>query len=328
MSQRVDALKFISGLLAGKEHSGLSIVLTDNTLIRRLISERLHKIYGARPVLYSGKTCVQEAVEALSTSDLFGEPAPVWIELPEKLSAKQWSEYAQQLSQLSEPARQELYILAPASARHGAPESKALPWNAQVLVIYEPARSEGLNILTTLATRHGGRAAQASKSDIQQWCAHAYDHYSGDLEACDLHFERMAKGQLAFNEAFVPKTTLDAFDLVEAFSSGDAQLVHLRMNQLAQAGEEASGVLSAFAYTARQVLAFQAALAKTGHPRTAHEQVRTPFPSQARIERLAKLVSAEKWGLFFLTAAELEMHLRNHRDAHHWLAVELTGLLS
>lgn len=99
-----------SRIALGKEHLGLAIVLTENTLIRRLISERLHKIYGARPVLYSGKACVQEAVEGLSTSDLFGEPAPVWIELPEKLSAKQWSEYAQQLSAQRTSASGTLYF--------------------------------------------------------------------------------------------------------------------------------------------------------------------------------------------------------------------------
>jgi hypothetical protein len=328
VSQRIDAHKFISGLLTGKEHCGLFVVLTDNTLIRRLISERLLKIYGTRAVLHSGKNCVQEAVESLSTGDLFGEPAPVWIELPEKISAKQWNEFAQQLSQLSSPARQELFVLAPAVTRHGAPEPKNLPWNAQVNIIYEPARAEALNILAMLAPRHGGQLSQAAKSDVQQWCIRAYDHYSSDLEACDLHFERMARGRFAFEDAFVPKTTLDAFDLIEAFSTGDPQLVHLRMNQLAQSGEEASGVLSALAYTARQVLAFQAALAKTGNARAAHEQVKTPYPSQVRIEKLAKLVPAEKWGLFFLTSADLELHLRNHRDAHHWLAVELTGLLS
>ncbi len=328
MSQRVDAHKFISGLLTGKEQAGLFVILTDNTLIRRLIAQRLHKIYGTRPALHSGKNCVQEAVEALSTGDLFGEPAPVWIELPEKISNKQWTEFAQQLSQLSSPARQELFVLAPAMARHGAPEPKNLPWNAQVNIIYEPARPEALNILNILATRHGGALNQAAKSNVQQWCIQAYEHYSGDLEACDLHFERMSLGGFAFEEAFVPKTSLDAFDLVEAFSTGDPQLIHLRMNQLAQAGEEPAGVLSALAYTARQVLAFQAALAKTGQTRAAHEQVKTPYPSQARIEKLAKLVSAEKWGLFFLASADIELHLRNHRDAHHWLAVELTGLLS
>jgi hypothetical protein len=327
LSQRVDAHKFIAGLLSGKEQAALFVILTDNTLVRRLIAERLLRLYGARAVLHSGKNCVQEAVESLATGDLFGEPAPVWIELPEKISSKQWTEFSQQLLQLSAPARQELFVLAPATARHGAPEPKNLPWNAQVNIIYEPARPEALNILQTLAGRHGGPFKSASKSEIQQWCIFAYEHYSGDLEACDLHFERMARGGFAFEEAFVPKTTLDAFDLVEAFSSGDPQLVHLRMNQLAQAGEEPSGVLSALAYTARQVLAFQAALAKTGNPRGAHELVKTPYPSQARIEKLAKLVAPEKWGLFFLASADLELHLRNHRDAHHWLAVELTGLL-
>lgn len=328
MSQRIDAGKFIADLQTTKVSPRLNVVLTDNSLIRRLVAERLTKLSGQRPVLYSGKSPVQEAIEALSTSDLFGEPAPVWIELPEKISSKQWGEFAQQFAHLSEPARQELYVLAPASTRHGAPEAKTLPWNAQVLVIYEPARSESLTILASLAVRHGGRLAQASKSEVQQWCINAYDYYSGDIESCDLHFQRMTQGNLSFEAAYVPKTSLDAFDVIEAISTGDLQLVHLRMSQLEQSGEEASSVVSALAYTGRQVLAFQAALQKTGNVRAAHDQVKTPYPSQARIERLAKLVTTDKWCRFFLNAAELERHCRNHRDAHSWLAVELTGLLS
>lgn len=327
-STRIDAGKFISELQSGKESARLTLVLTDNTLIRRLIAERLTRLCGVRPQLFSGKAPVQEAVENLSTGDLFGEPAPVWIELPEKISAKQWTEFAQQLNQLSEPARQELYVLAPAAARHSAPEPKNLPWKAQVLVIYEPPRNDGLNIIATLAVRHGGTPASAAKSELQAQCAHAYDYYSGDLEACDLHFERMAKGSLKFEAAFVPKTTLDAFDFIEAFSTGDTNLVHLRMSQLEQAGEDAGSVLSAFAYTGRQVLAFQAALAKVGHARAAHDMVRTPYPSQARIERLARVVTTDKWGRFFLVATELERQCRSQRDAHSWLAVELTGLLN
>ena len=328
MSQRVDAIRFISELQSAKEQPRLRIVLTDNTLIRKLISDRLHKHAGVRPQLFSGKSAVQEAVESLSTGDLFGEPAPVWIELPDKLSAKQWAEAAGQFSLLSEPARQELFVLAPAANRHGAPEPKTLPWNADVLVIYEPQRSEALEIVAMLAPRHGQIISQAGKSQIQQWCLAAYEHYSGDIEACDLHFERMAKGHLAFDAAFVAKTTLDAFDLIEAFSTGDSSLVHLRMAQLEQSGEDTSSILSVFAYTGRQVVAFQAALAKTGNARSAHDLVKTPYPSQARIERLAKLVSSDKWARFFLAAAELELRCRNQRDAHGWLAIELTGLLS
>ncbi|NBO38047.1 hypothetical protein EBU99_05640 [bacterium] len=327
MSQRLDARKFIVELMTAAEKQKLKIVLTDSTLIRRLISERLLKITGSRAQLFSGKSPVQLAVESLSTGDLFGEPAPVWIELPEKISAKQWSEFTAQLNQLSDPPRQELYILAPASARHGAPEAKSLPWQAEVNVIYEPPRSEGINILTSLMPRLGGVFANANKPDLLSWAHHAFDHYSGDLEACDLHFERMVKGGLSFESAIVPKTSLDAFDVIEAVSSGDSNLIHLRMSQLEQAGEDAGGVVSAFAFTARQVLSFQAALAKTGQARQAHEQAKTPYPSQARVERLGKLLPPEKWARFFMVAAELERQTRIQRDAHAWLAVELTGLL-
>lgn len=329
MSQRIDASKFISEvLLAESEKAKLRIVLTDNGLIRRLMSERLHKIYGTRAVLYSGKSPVQEAVESLSTQDLFGEPAPVWIELPEKITAKQWGEFTEQFNQLSDPARQELYILASASARHSAPDAKSLPWKAEVVVIYEPQRGEAINILTSIMPRHGGALGKANKPELLAWAQHAYDYYSADLEACDLHFERMGRGGLSFDAAFVPKTNLDAFDVVEALSSGDTNLLHLRMNQLEQAGEDAGSVISALAYTGRQVLSFQAALAKTGQARQAHEIAKTPYPSQARIERLAKLLPPEKWAKFFMVAADLEIQARTQRDSHTWLAVELTGLLT
>ncbi|MEN9530353.1 MAG: hypothetical protein RI932_2226 [Pseudomonadota bacterium] len=327
-SQRIDASKFIAELTStATEKPKLRIVLTDNSLIRRLVAERLLRLYGTRAVLYSGKNPVQEAVEALSTQDLFGAPAPVWIELPEKISAKQWSEFTLQLNHLSDPARQELFIFGPAAARHGAPDSKSLPWKAEVLVIYEPARADAIQLLTTLIPRHGGLLTKANKPELLAWAHHSFDHYSGDLEACDLHFERMAKGNLSFEAAFVPKTGLDAFDVIEALSSGDTNLVHLRLSQLEQAGEEAGSVVSALAYIGRQVLSFQAALAKTGQARQAHDMAKTPYPSQARVERLAKLLPPEKWARFFLVAAELEKHTRTQRDAHSWLAVELTGLL-
>ncbi len=329
MSQRIDALKLISELIAvTPEKPKLRIILCDSSLIRRLIGERLQRLAGTRPILHAGKSPVQPAVEALSTSDLFGEPAPVWIELSEKISAKQWNEFAAQLNHLSEPPRQELYILAPAATRHGAPDPKSLPWKAEVNVIYEPSRSEGITLLTSIMSRHGNALAKANKPELLSWAHHAYDYYSGDLEACDLHFERMSKGGLSFESAFVPKTSLDAFDVVEALSSGDTNLVHLRLSQLEQAGEDAGSVVSALAYTGRQVLSFQAALNKTGQARQAHDMAKIPYPSQARIERLAKLLPPEKWARFFIVAAELEKQTRTQRNAHAWLAVELTGLLS
>jgi DNA polymerase III delta subunit len=328
MIQKVNAGSFISELFSAKERPRLRLIFSDNRLIRRLIEDRLRKISGQNPVLFSGKSPIQEAVESLSTGDLFGTPPPVWIELPEKISSKQWSDFSNQLSCLSEPARQELYILASASARHGAPDPKILPWTAEQLVIYEPARNEALSILTTLMKRYGSPFADTNATELNQWCQWAYDDYGGDLEACDLHFERMVKGSLSFQAAFVPKTDLDAFDFIEALSTGDRRLVLLRMNQLEQAGEEASSVLSALAFTGRQVLAFQAALNQTGQAKTAHELVKIPYPSQARVERLAKRVTAEKWAQFFLAAAELERSCRLNRNAHSWLAIELTCLLN
>ncbi|MEY4064063.1 MAG: hypothetical protein RIR26_271 [Pseudomonadota bacterium] len=329
MSVRIDAGKFISELISGTpEKPRLRLILTDSSLIRRLIAERLRQLFSVRPVLYSGKNPVQEAVEALSTQDLFGEPAPVWIELPEKISAKQWTELTTPFSNLSDPPRQELYVLAPASARHGAPDAKELPWKAEVLLVYEPNRADSIAILTTIMPRHGGVFSKANKPELLAWAHQAHDYYSGDLEACDLHFERMVRGSLSFDAALVPKTSVDAFDVIEALSSGESNLIHLRMSQLEQAGEDAGSVVSALAYTGRQVLAFQAALSKTGQARAAHEVSKTPYPSQARIERLAKLLPPEKWARFFLTAAELEKQSRTQRDAHAWLAIELTGLLN
>lgn len=328
MTQRVDASKFIAELTATTpEKPRLRIVLTDSPLIRRLISERLRRLSGTAPKLLTGKSAVAEAVEELATGDLFGEPAPLWVELPEKITNKQWAEYASQLQHLSEPARNELYLVARAASRHAAPQSKDLPWKAEITLIYEPSRQDAIQILLSLMLRYGGVFTQAKKPELIAWAQHGYDYYSADLEACDLHFERMSRGGLSFEAAFVPKTSVDAFDVIEALSSGDSNLVHLRMAQLEQAGEETSSVISALSYTGRQVLAFQAALAQTSQPRQAHELAKIPYPSQGRIEKLAKLISTQKWARFYSTAAELELQTRTKRDSHNWLAVELTGLL-
>lgn len=329
MTQRVDATKFISELTAiTPEKPRLRIVLTDNSLIRRLIAERLRRLSGLAPKLVSGKSAVAEAVEALATGDLFGEPAPLWVELPEKISNKQWAEYTTQMKHLSEPARTEFYVVGPAASRHAAPLPKDLPWKAEVTLIYEPSRNDAIQILVTLMLRYGNLFLQAKKSELNAWAQQAYDYYSGDLEACDLHFERMNRGGLSFEAAIVPKTSIDAFDVIEALSSGDTNLIHLRMGQLEQAGEESSSVISALSYTGRQVLAFQAALAQTGQVRQAHELAKIPYPSQGRIERLAKLIPAQNWAKFYFASADLELQARIKRDSHNWLAVELTGLLT
>lgn len=329
MTQRVDAAKFVSELTAATpEKPRLRIVLTDSPLIRRLVAQRLRRLSGVSPKLVSGKSPVAEAVEILATGDLFGEPAPVWIELPEKITQKQWTEYTAQLKHLSDPARQELYIFAPAAARHSVPHQRDLPWKADVSLIYEPSRNDSIQILISLMLRYGNAFAQAKKPELIAWAQHAFDYYSGDLDACDLHFERMNRGGLSFEAAFVPKTSLDAFDVIEAMSSGDTNLIHLRMSQLEQAGEETSSVIAALNYTGRQVLAFQAALAQTGQNRQAHELARIPYPSQGRIEKLAKLIPPQKWARFYFAAADLELQARTKRDSHHWLAVELTGLLT
>ena len=329
MTQRVDASKFISELTAlTPEKPRLRLVLTDSPLIRRLVVERLRRLSGLSPKLITGKLAIAEAVEDLATGDLFGEPTPVWIELPEKITQKQWAEYAVQLNHLSEPARNELYIFAPAAALHSAPPAKDLPWKADVTLIYEPSRNDAIQILIALMLRYGTVFAQAKKPELIAWAQYAYDYYSGDLEACDLHFERMSRGGFSFEAAIVPKTSVDAFDVVEALSTGDTNLVHLRMSQLEQAGEETASVISALNYIGRQVLAFQAALAHTGHSRQAHELARIPYPSQARIEKLSKLIHPQKWARFYFAAADLELQTRTKRDSHHWLAVELTGLLN
>lgn len=323
--QRIDSSKLLEALFLEEKSPGIKVVLSDNPIFQKKISDLIFEQTGQRPAFFTGKYALQEHITHLSQGGMFGSPQKSVVFLSEKWTQKQWAEERKTLQRLPECPESSSYFFAPAAFRNTIQESD-LPCDASFYLCYEPNESDLQKCAQILLARNPNLSRKSSQEKMEICCS-ALEIYAGDLMSCDMHFERMEKSGLSFQEALSGSPEVNSFSVVDAVASNDKYLIELRMQQCADCGEEAFSIFMALAYFMRQVVSMHAALAETSNLRMAFEKAKIPFPAQKRVEKALKTLTVARTTSFFLAAAKIEMELRLQKHPHHYLAVELMDWL-
>ena len=324
--QRIDASKLMLNLIADDKSAMLKVILSENSIYKKIVDEKIFLESQKSPQFFSGKNAIVDYMEYAAAGSLFFAQQKSIVVLPEKMTAKQWEEEKKQIKRLPVPLESSAYFFAPVSYRNIIKETDFQNLGC-VYLCYEPNDLELYKSVETLACRYSS-LSKKSKNEIMELSHLAIETYSGDLIACDIHFALMEKTGMTFSEALVGNPEVNGFHVAEAISKGDIFLLELRMSQCESCGEEASSVFMALVYFLKQVCFVMKNLEETKNLRTAFEKSFIPFPAQARIQKAMQVLNKEKLTQFFIAAPKIELYLRTQKNAHKWLAAELIAWLS
>ena len=323
---RIDASKLLEHILRNKKPL-LQFLLVDDGVFRKVAVRVLQKLSQNSLQVFAGKTPILDFVDSNAALGLFSDKQnPAIIELPPKLSAKQWEECKGDLFRLPRPPGVLAYFFAPTSFRNTL-KDVGFEGLAEFRLCYAPSGEESLRCAEILRKQYP-TLSELPPDQAKSLMTRGLEHYSGDLCALDDHMERMQKGNLKFEDALVIQTEVNAFHVVDALAYGDRARLELRVQQCQSGGEDATAIFSAVLYFMKQLVRVEAERKKNPNLRMVFEKVGVPYPSQARMQAATGNISNEKLIRFFAHAAELEITLRTHRKPHDLLSIELLGLIS
>lgn len=327
--QRLDASRLLE-LILGNNKKSIFLLLADDPIFKRIAFAALEGDQSGVPKVYNGKSAVSDFVNATASGGIFAEPTGAIVELQQKYTAKQFLEEMAPLSRLPRPSPVRGFFMGSAQIRNFINE-EVFRGIGEVILTYSPSDTDLQRCAEILLKRHKGLKERV-KDRISEMCALAVEQYSGDLTACDCHFERMQTLSLKFEEALVNQSEVNAFQVVDALAQGNSYLLELRIQQCALVGEDASGILMAIVYFLKQVALVRAQLSTntngTANLKSVLERLHIPFPSHNRIGKAVRLWDNSRLASFFLGAAQLELTLRSHKAPHNFLATELVALCS
>lgn len=324
--QRIEASKLLQLLLEKEQVPNIKVIVTENQIYRKVIEEQIYKEAQHSPPTFSGKTAIVDYVEYAATGSLFFAQQKSVVELPEKLTAKQWEEEKRQLQRMPSKLEVSAFFFANMSYKNILKAPDFAQWGT-VYLCYEPNEFELYKVVDILFSRYPS-FSKKNKSELSGIAQQAIETYSSDLIACDLHFSLMEKAGVSFTEAMVGNPEVNGFHVAEAIARGDLYLIELRMSQCEACGEEASSILMAVVYFLKQVCAVMKCYEETKNLKTAFEKAYIPYPAQARIQKAMQTLSAEKLFQFFIVAPKLELILRGQKNGHKLLATEFISWLS
>jgi hypothetical protein len=323
--QKIQPTRLIEMLLTPPKKPSAQMILCDDELFKRLTLETFSALRQGTPKAFAGKTGIGDFVNDAGAGSLFAPAAPAIVELEPKLTAKQWDGEKKNLSRIPNPPEAPVIFFGATALRNVVKESD---FPGEVRICWSPDDAEARRCVEILIRRHGD-FRNTSPQVFETWVNSVTDYYSGDLSACDCHFERMARTGVDFEGAFIGQTGTTAFHVVDALAQGDAALVELKMQQCATSGEDSTPILKAVSAFLRQLAAVQAGLARTSNQDMVFDNLNIRVPAQRqRLRRGLQHIGPQRIATFFLVAPHLEMSLRSHPTPHEHLSLELMGLLS
>lgn len=321
MMRRLDASLLIAALDKPNKQLSYCVVLSDLSLFEHLMRRRVRVSCA-----FAGKNSLADYVNYVATCGLFEPPQISFIHLGDLTTAKSWREMQVFLARLPITPEAPAYFLASTAQRHIIKETD-FPKGTDFILCYEPTDVDRAACVQALMARYP-HCAQQPPAQKQAWVQQALEAYGNDLLSCDLHFQRMEKGGLAFAEALVGSSEITGFHVVDAFAKRDAALVALRLAQCADCGQEAGAIFAILVAFLKQAAAVLACLQETRDIKKAFAQAQTPYPAQARLQRCLSFLTPAALHSFFVTAARIEWEIRQQKSPHQYLSVELVGWLS
>lgn len=318
--QRIEPSKLLTVLLNTEKNPEIKVILSENQIYKKIVSEQIYFETKQQPNYFSGKNAIVDFIEYVSTGNMFFSTLKCIVELPEKMTAKQWEEEKKELSRLPSPVESSAYIFAPTIYKNLIKEND-FPKSDLVFLCYEPGDFEIIKCIEKIISRYPS-LAKKSPQEINELKQLAIENFSGDLVSCDMHFARMEETALSFQAALAGNPEINAFHIVEAIAKGDTHLIALRLSQCESCGIEISSVFMAVVYFMKQLANVSAELEEGSDLRRAFEKNYIPYPSQTRIQKALPILNKEKMIRFFLAAPKIELQLRLQKNSFQWLTTE------
>lgn len=326
MLEKTDSAKLIEMLGKNVKTPQCVAIFSDNELFLHLAQKQAHGLANSSAHLFEGKQASAALVEHLSQGSMFCAPAPAVFLVASKTTKKQWEEELVQLSRLPMQLETSLYIFAPVSLRNVLTGLEKIKPLKKSFLCYSPADYELSKASMALMDRYSFSQSFDKQVKIQN-AQKAVENYSGDLLACELHYERMEKGGISFEDAFVSMSNVNSFDVVDAVAKGKVELVERRLQQCAEQGEDAGAIFAALIYFLKQVVHVRAAV-REAPLKIALERLSIPFPSHGRIQSALNNIPEERLFSFFEKAPDIEMTLRTQKNPVEILSIELISLFA
>lgn len=318
--------KLIQELTTREKRENFFVIMADNPIFKKVLLDRLEQERKTYAKVFSGKNSVEDYVNYLSTCGMFAPAESALIDLPDKLTTKLWSEMKKSLARIPLPIEVSAYFFAPLSCKNILKASD-FPKDSVLYFCYEPNEIELSKCAHALLLRYT-HLAKKDKYEQQNLVALTLESYSNDLLSCDLHFARMEKGNLSFSAALAGNPEVNGFHVVDAIARREKHLIELRMKQCAHCAEEASSIFMAIIYFLKQVANLLCALEETKNLKLAFEQAKIPFPAQGRLQIALSYLNAQRLNSFFAAAALIEMEMRQQKNPHEYLSIELIRWIS
>ena len=349
--RRMPLAQFVQGILTtpgatqtslqSSFSAGLSMYLIDSEMPQRLLTQLSIRNWGVRPQVCTNLDELAGAVDMLSTPPLFGQPAPLLVILPAKLTKGHWGLIVTQCARLNQQENGDgthhdgtvlqptasdtppVWFIGPTSLRKSVTQVEGL----NSLLGYAPTRAESMQIVNALHVRYQALTAR-SKEQQREEIAKAIGVYDTDFVLIDEHFERMQQTGLGFDDVFTDLPLMGVYQLIEALPTETLPQLILRIEQCQRNGEEPSRVLAATGTFLRQFIRY-CGMTRSGTPEPqVFQSLGIPFPAQAKFTAARKRLAPDRVLGFLARCPELELRIRQTYRGPEMLAVEFIELFS
>lgn len=295
-----------------------TLILADETIFQKCAEDALTQKNKKRPKVFEGAQALAQYNQSIRQNSLFEPVSDALVFLDENFSTKKGDE---ENKIAVENKESNVFFFGKTGLRHSIQE-KNFPAAISYLC-YSPNNSERYKCAEILVKNF----LAPHKESISEMAEQALIHYNNDLYHCALHFERMQKSGLSFKDAKLSDSSLSGFDIVQTLLEEDLSLLDMRLQQFANHGEDASSVFRALVYFFKQLSSVHAELAKNLPLSQALSNAKIPYPAQDKIKKALQIIPYNKIEHFFSVCAQIEIDLRERKNSHQILFLELSYFL-
>jgi len=320
--QKIEPSKLLNKIL-NEPVKNSAVILSDDCIFQKCAEDALCLQNNKKPRIFQGINAVSEYSNEVRQNNLFEPPSDAIVILEPNFSNKK-KETITTYGNI-------VFVFGKTTLRHVITE-KFFP-NSHTYICYPPNETERQTCAEILATFYGNfntrqfEQNSCSNTEIKSQAEKSLLHYNGNLYQCALHFERMTKSGLQFDDAKLDDTFVSGFDIISTLLENNLQLLDFRLQQHMNSGEDGTSIFGTIVYFFKQLAQVYAELEKTNNTDVAMRNAKIPYPAQDNIKKALAKIPYKKVEQFFSICAKLEIKLREGKNSHQILFFELSRLI-
>lgn len=315
--QKIEASKLLNKIL-NDPLTKSTVILNDDDVFQKCVEDALLKQTQQKPRIFYGAQALTQYHAELRQNNLFEPPSNAIIVLDETFARSKNN------IQTLHTAQNIVFLFGKTSLRHTITE-KIFP-NTELYVCYEPNDRDKQKCVEILF-KYYLNSSNFSLTEISKLSEDVLMHYNQNLYQCALHFERMSKSGLNFEDAKFSSVAVSGFDVINTLLENNLELLDMRLQQHASSGEDVVQIFVALVYFFKQLAHVYAELETTSSIDAAMRNAKIPYPAQNNIKKAVSKIPYEKVEHFFSICAHLEIALRESKNGYQLLFLELSVLL-